>query len=49
VNFGCESANLLGTGDAHKERNQRDGRRHLDDNCCFNALSLRSYALGSPT
>jgi hypothetical protein len=49
VNFGRESANLLGTCDARKERNESDGGRHdaLDDDCCSDvAVDLGSYAMG---
>jgi hypothetical protein len=49
VNFGRESANLLGTCDAHKERSESDGGGHddLDDDCSSDVVvSLELYTLG---
>jgi hypothetical protein len=51
VNFGCESANLLGADDARKERNKSDSRSHddLDDGCPFDGLHSRPYTSGVVT
>jgi hypothetical protein len=51
MNFGCESANLLGADDARKERSQSNSRSHggLDADCVFDGLHLRPYTFGIVT